>query len=281
MPVTCRIWRKPLRSTSSFARRPAERRRSLTAAALVALLGLAVADGAAAETALETCAAAELDAAALDLCLDGLAAEAEAELEQVYERARVYFQALDAITGNARADRTLAQAQTAFTLFRDLDCHLLEIDQGIGSAALAQGRACRIDHDRARIASLIGLVGEPEAGATADHPLFGTEWRVVEIEGEATAEEIETTLDIDEDGAIAGIGGCNRYFGSLGAAEDGVIMMSEIGTTRMACDEPIMAQEIDYFDALGRVTGFSLEDGALELADQDGEVVIRLEPRAG
>ena len=277
----------------SVERRPRDRHCRALAAALAALALLAAEPGAAAEAAFETCDAQSVDAAVLTLCLEGLAAEVAQELGQVQGRALDYFAGLDAITGNDRASRTLAQAQAAFALYRELDCHLAEIDQGLGSAAVDRGRACRIDHDNNRIASLVAMIGDaepaPEPEATAeteagpeaatDAPLLATTWRVVEIEGEPTAAEIETTLDIDAEGAIAGIGGCNRYSTTAEISAGGDIAMGPIGATRMACEEAIMAQETRYFAALERVAGFALDDDGLALADQAGTVLVRLEPR--
>ena len=276
---------------SADPRLPEPGRRILAAAA--AALALFVAQpGAAAESALATCDAETVDAAVLTLCLEGLGAEVALELEQVHERAVAYFEGLDAITGNDRASRALDQAQTAFALFRDLDCHLAQIEAGIGSTAADRALACRIDHDRAQIASLTGLIGDtepaaPDAPATPDVAaadatdpiLLGTTWRVVEIEGEPTDTGIETTLDIDDEGAVAGIGGCNRYFGTAEIGDEGGMAMGGIGATRMACDEATMAQETRYFAALERVAGFTLGEDGLELADPDGTVLVRLEPR--
>ena len=261
--------------------------RRLFAVAAAALALLVAPPGAVAESAFQTCDAETVDAEVLTLCLEGLGAEVALELEQVHRQAVAYFEGLDAITGNERASRTLAQAQAAFALFRELDCHLAEIDQGLGSAAVDRGRACRIDHDNSRIASLVAMIGdaephlpEPEAGpeAATDAPLSGTIWRVVAVEGEPTAAEIETTLDIDAEGAVAGIGGCNRYSATT-QISDGGIAMGGIGATRMACDEATMAQETRFFAALERVAGFMLTADGLELADRDGTVLIRLEPR--
>ena len=275
-------------------RRPGTR---ALAAAVAALALLLAQPGAAAEEALATCDAATVDADVLGLCLEGLASEVALELEQVHGRAVAHFEGLDAITGNDRGSRALAQAQAAFVLFRELDCQLAQIEAGLGSAAADRALACRIDHDRSRIASLVALIGEdeppapdqpaPEEPATSevaadeatDAPLLGTTWRVVEIEGEPTDSGIETTLDIDAEGAVAGIGGCNRYFGTAEIGAEGGIAMGGVGATRMACDEATMAQETRFFAALERAASFVLGDAGLELAGPDGTVLVRLEPR--
>jgi heat shock protein HslJ/uncharacterized protein YecT (DUF1311 family) len=250
------------------------------------LLALVAPLASAAETAFQTCDADNVEANVLTLCLEGLAGETADELAQAHQQALAYFEGLDAITGNDRASRTLAQSQTAFALFRELDCHLAELDQGLGAAAVQHGLACRIDFDRARIARLTELIGDagvvmPEAGPdeTPRSSLAGTAWRVVAIEGEPTDSEIEMTLEVGDDGAISGVGGCNRYFGAAEIDAAGGITFGGIGATRMACPEPMMAQETRYFGALERVTRFALTTDGLELLGPADEVLVRLESR--
>lgn len=267
---------------SSSAPRSVERRRPATAAVagLVLLAALAAPASTAAESALDTCAAE--GAADRGRCLEDLAAAVAADLAWVQARAEAYFAGLDALTGNDRASRTLRQAEAAYALFRELDCHLVEIDQGIGPAAALHGLACRIDHDSTRLASLVAMIGDadaPERDAgpenAATEPLIGT-WQVVEIDGEPIAAEIDITLEVAEDGSISGRGGCNRYFGGAEIMADGGLRFGEIGATRMACPDPMMEHETRYFAALARVAAFTRANDALELADVDDNVIIRL-----
>jgi len=280
---------------NSSAPRSAERRRPAGAAAAglvvfavladpVSVAGQSAPAAAAAQSAYATCAAESAAVDEIDRCLDRLAAAVEDELGRVHVRAEVYFEGLDALTGNQRGSRTLAQSQTAYGLFRDLACQLVEIDQGIGRAAALHGRACRIDHDRARIAGLVAMIGQaddtsPEARPSTAVPeeLVGSAWRVVEIAGEPTDADVATTFEIAADGAIDGSGGCNRYFGNAEIDADGGLRFGGIGATRMACPEPIMAQENRYFATLEEVSGFRLADGTLAFTGPDDAVLVRLE----
>jgi len=275
---------------SSSAPRSVERRRPAAAAAagLVFLAALAAPATTAAQSAPQSAPPSAMDTCAAESaadrggCLDDLAAAVAADLARVQARAEAYFAGLDALTGNDRASRTLRQAEAAFVLFRELDCHLVEIDQGIGPAAALHGLACRIDHDRTRLASLVAMIDDaepvaPDAGpeSAATEPLIGT-WRVVEIDGEPTDAEIDITLEIAEDGAVSGRGGCNRYFGTAETPADGGLRFGEIGATRMACPDPMMDHETRYFAALARVSGFILEDATLALTAPDGGALVQL-----
>ncbi|MFO7548291.1 MAG: META domain-containing protein [Acidimicrobiia bacterium] len=77
-----------------------------------------------------------------------------------------------------------------------------------------------------------------------------------------------------EDGRIGGSGGCNRYFGGVEAGDDGSLRILGVGSTRMACLEPIMAQEQAFFDLLGRVDAVAQEEGRLELLAAGTTVLV-------
>ena len=240
-------------------------------------------------------------------CLELLEREAASELAATLQAAVDLYAGLDAITGNQRASRTLGQGQAAFQLYRDLDCHLVELQVGAGTDSADHRRACRIDHDRQRTATLAARLPEPPAGAAVDAEagsqetdmtdadatdsgtngdaaaaplILESSWRVVEIAGEPVAEGVVPTLAIDAEGGISGSGGCNRYFGS--AEIDGEqIDLGDIGATRMACPEPAMGEDQRYLQALDAVASWQLDADELTLADDDGTVLVRLERDTG
>jgi putative lipoprotein len=223
---------------------------------------------------------------AVTRCLESTELEVAAELERVRTAAAAHFTTLDAITGNQRASRTLAQSQVAYELFRDLDCHLDELNQGVSAKAADHRLACRIDHDRARIGTLAARLpagampaaapsGDSEMATGTSAMIFGTSWRAVEIDGTPVADGVEITLMVDQAGGLTGRSGCNRYFGQ--AEIDGVrIGIGGLGTTRMACPEPMMAEEQRYLAAVESVAGWRIEGEALLLSDEEGTVRLRL-----
>lgn len=229
------------------------------------------------------------------VCLEAMEAAVAEKLAATLQTAIDLYAGLDAITGNQRASRTLAQGQAAFELYRDLDCHLVELQVGAGTDAADDSRACRIDHDRQRITTLAARLPEPPAdlAAPADRTegdttsdaaaaamILNSDWRVIEIAGEPVADGVEPTLAIDADGGISGSGGCNRYFGSA-TIEGEQITMGGIGATRMACPEPAMGEEQRYLKALDAVASWQLDADQLTLADETGTVLVRLERDAG
>jgi heat shock protein HslJ len=71
------------------------------------------------------------------------------------------------------------------------------------------------------------------------------------------------------DGQVSGTSGCNSYFGTYEAHDDGRLSIGALGGTEMACEEPLMALESAYLAALGGVERFTVDDASLTL---DGEV---------
>jgi len=103
--------------------------------------------------------------------------------------------------------------------------------------------------------------------------LAGSEWQLVELQGEAVAGEI--TLTFGEDGAVSGSGGCNTYGGSY-SADDGMLTLSQLFSTEMAClEENLMAQEIAYFDALQSAANYEMTaEDQLVITLTQGESLI-------
>lgn len=119
--------------------------------------------------------------------------------------------------------------------------------------------------------------GAPEADTAA--ALSGTSWALVALNGEAVAEDVDTTLNFGDDGSVGGNGGCNSYGGSIAYEEDGSIAITEVFSTMMACPEPQMGQERGFFAALGAAERAAITDEVLSLYDGSGMVVAELTPR--
>jgi heat shock protein HslJ len=91
--------------------------------------------------------------------------------------------------------------------------------------------------------------------------------------------EVDATLD--DEGRIAGSGGCNRYSG-IYAVEGAGISIGPVASTLRACLAPegVGEQEAWFFAALGRVARWSIAEGRLQLRSADGalQVELRAEP---
>jgi putative lipoprotein len=125
---------------------------------------------------------------------------------------------------------------------------------------------------------LMGLAGAIVASnlAVAAEAPVGR-WRATEIAGVASAEGVETTLEIRADGHIAGAGGCNGY-GGKATFGPGTIVFGPLISTRMACPGPGMDQQARFERALEATSAWRRADGALTFHDRAGAVVVRFAP---
>ncbi len=126
---------------------------------------------------------------------------------------------------------------------------------------------------------MIGLLATACSGAGAAD-LAGTSWTLVTLNGAALAPDTEVTLTfevVDSEARIGGTGGCNSYGGSY-EQSGSALTFRDVFSTLMACEGPVMDQELSYFNALAGVTGFSLAGETLRLTGQGVELVFRAAP---
>jgi uncharacterized membrane protein/heat shock protein HslJ len=86
------------------------------------------------------------------------------------------------------------------------------------------------------------------------------------------------TLELSADGKLHGSGGCNRYFATYDIGSDASLQIRGIGSTRMACPQEFMDQEMRYFEALQRVSAFKVQKDLLQLLYSNGQRVLNFVP---
>lgn len=99
--------------------------------------------------ALDECWKKSKDRGELGACLAERRDEGDAHLRRARSDARAAQAGLDAMTGVRQASRNLTRAGTAFTLYRELECHQQELQFGSGPGSGDAFTACWIDmtHD--------------------------------------------------------------------------------------------------------------------------------------
>ncbi|MFT3760000.1 META domain-containing protein [Thauera sp.] len=103
--------------------------------------------------------------------------------------------------------------------------------------------------------------------------LQGEPWLVVEIDGRRVGDPQRLTLAFGEGGSLAGIAACNRYQGRYVLSGEG-LRLSELGATKMACEQALMDEELRFRAALDEVDGFGIAaDGSLELKSAERSIV--------
>lgn len=107
--------------------------------------------------------------------------------------------------------------------------------------------------------------------------ITGVSWRPALIGNEAMPTENRMFVQFEIDGSIKGHGGCNSFFGTLEQSEEG-ITIGPLGSTRMACPEPIMAREMAFMDALQKTKQFDMTAERLRLIGDDNAELAELVP---
>ncbi|WP_079254060.1 META domain-containing protein [Endozoicomonas arenosclerae] len=84
----------------------------------------------------------------------------------------------------------------------------------------------------------------------------GKTWVLSSLDGQPPVDGKRVTLEFqsasDKDGKVSGRGPCNGYFGSYTMQED-ELQFGRVGSTMMACPEPVMKQEMAFFSAFQQV----------------------------
>ena len=227
------------------------------------------------ESALDECWSRSDNRIEMGECLRALQSDADEALAESFARALEAQVEVDGIVGQRQASRTLQRAQTAFELYRDLNCHLRELQAGSGTGAGDFFLGCWIDMTRERTAELEELA--PERDQTLS--VLGT-WSVESLEGGKVMPGTELTLVVENEDSVAGDGGCNRFFGPLElepmTGPEGRIEIGPLGATRKACGDMIDEQEMRFLGALGDAERFALTGDKLSLSDSTGEILLRL-----
>ena len=104
--------------------------------------------------------------------------------------------------------------------------------------------------------------------------LIGPAWQVTALGQAELVEPERLSLNFITPGRVAGSSGCNRLVGGFTLIGEG-LQFGAMGSTLMACPEPLMEQERRMLDALEQVTRFDIsEDGALQLIGGDQDAVL-------
>lgn len=124
------------------------------------------------------------------------------------------------------------------------------------------------------LSSIIGLVACSSGASMED-----TAWEL-ESYGEkgnlqTVIQDTEITIEFKSaEEQIAGSGECNSYFGSYEINKNKLTIIPPIGSTMMACPEPIMDQEQEYFELLEITETFQIQNGKLNIFCSGNKMLV-------
>ncbi len=83
----------------------------------------------------------------------------------------------------------------------------------------------------------------------------------------------QITAIFKDDGTLSGSGGCNNY-NTTYTTDGNKIKIAPAASTMMACEEDVMAQEFQYFQALEITSVYSIQNNQLEFRDDAGAMQV-------
>ena len=84
--------------------------------------------------------------------------------------------------------------------------------------------------------------------------------------------DVEATLTFNEDGTLVGTSGCNEFSGTY-KVDGNEIEFSEIVSTLILCDTPLMGQEEAMYQMLSELTAYRVEGNTLSIV-KDGKMLV-------
>ena len=129
------------------------------------------------------------------------------------------------------------------------------------------------------------MAGLPPPTKVSTKDIGDHEWTLISWAGQQpVAAGTKITLTY-QDGKFTGFGGCDRYFAGVkdGELAEVIAVSAEIGATRMACEEPVMADEQSFLRLLAKVNRFWFRPGRLVLGYtlDDSKLEVLLFQRQG
>lgn len=121
-----------------------------------------------------------------------------------------------------------------------------------------------------KLAASALLVCVLACGAAADPATPTGKWLAEDIDGGGVIDRLQTTLEIRDDGIVTGMGGCNRYAGSV-TVSGNTIKFLPMASTRMVCSAAVMRQEAKFHSTLEKVRTWRIDQAQRKLLLLDGQ----------
>ncbi len=106
--------------------------------------------------------------------------------------------------------------------------------------------------------------------------LQGPVWRLAAIGWDDPVEEDPGAVIRFDGDKVTGNGGCNGYFGTVSSNTPGQLEFSAMGTTMMACPDPVMDLERRYLRTLARGSSYGFVAGRLVIGCETEDGLVSL-----
>ncbi|MBD9652402.1 META domain-containing protein [Ensifer sp. ENS09] len=115
---------------------------------------------------------------------------------------------------------------------------------------------------------------QPVAAENVPQQLVGT-WLAEDIGGGGVIDNLQSTLEIREDGTYGGMAGCNHFTGTF-SLSGSKVTFGPAATTRKMCVPAVMTQEQKFLEALRSELSWSVEGSKLVLGNAGGGTAVKL-----
>ncbi len=115
---------------------------------------------------------------------------------------------------------------------------------------------------------------QPVAAEDVPQQLVGT-WLAEDIGGGGVIDNLQSTLEIREDGTYGGMAGCNHFTGTF-SLSGSKISFGPAAATRKMCVPAAMTQEQKFLEALRSELSWTVEGSKLVLDKPEGRTAIKL-----
>ncbi|MDX1436419.1 MAG: META domain-containing protein [Anaerolineales bacterium] len=123
----------------------------------------------------------------------------------------------------------------------------------------------------AGLAVLVLAACTPAAPAPAtSEGLTENLWILTEMGGNPPVQGTAISAQFDGEGRVGGSSGCNNYSTTYEVSGNNLTFGENIAGTLMACPEPIMAQEQEFFKVMANTATFEIQDETLTYFDEAG-----------
>ena len=123
------------------------------------------------------------------------------------------------------------------------------------------------------IAGTLGACAAP-APSSAPEPLWGSEWRLQSIAGQAALPQPAATLVFPQPGQAVGHGSCNRFSGMVEIDRDR-LKFGPLMSTKMACIGGASEQESRYLGVLQKAQRYEVQGDTLLIHAQGLDQPLR------
>jgi len=110
------------------------------------------------------------------------------------------------------------------------------------------------------------------------YALMEKNWRLIELNGKVVTKDSSVSKEPhvifkNKDYRINGNGGCNNFFGSYKLEGSEKIVISKMGSTRMACAN--LKTEEEFLSALQSANTYEVSSSMLALKNADGKIIAK------